>query len=226
MVVHAFVRICCVDFQTIITLAFSGFHMWRLTFYSLNQSYIKVPVFFGSNLIYLPFGVFRFGCFILQYEETAQLLAVTHNLMCLSFVQLVGIPLWTLMDRLPIFGNTGKHMDLLGFTRYGPCPVCTAWSSLLGLGCWRPFYNSMYRERDTLDPSLQLDIVHSIRCTTCLLIDCLYIHHPSCLKSRCNKHVACWQSINTKYTKMQSVQGAELGLFFEAPVDGFCIEHW
>ena len=28
--------ICCIDFQSIITLAFSGFHMWRLTFHSLN----------------------------------------------------------------------------------------------------------------------------------------------------------------------------------------------
>lgn len=64
MLVHAVVRTCCIDFQTMITLPFSRLHMWRLTLYSLNKGYIKVCVFLGSNLIFdLPFGVFRFGCF-------------------------------------------------------------------------------------------------------------------------------------------------------------------
>ena len=191
MLVHAVVCICCIDSQTMLTLPFSRLHMWRLTLYSLNKGYIKVCVFLGQTWLICHLVSSGLGAFILQNQETAQLFVVTHNLMFLSFVQLDGIPLWTSMDRLPIFGNTGKHMDLLEFTRYGPCPVCMAWSSLLGLGCWRPFYNSMYRERDTLDPSLQLDIAHSIRCTTCFLIDSLYVHLRSCLQSRCNKHVKC-----------------------------------
>ena len=104
------------------------------------------------------------------------------------------------------FWKYWKTYGVLGIHKIWPMPSLYSLKLIVGFGVLEALlqlYVPGERYFGPISPAgyRALYKVHKLA----LLLDCLYIHLPSCLKSRCNKHVACWQSIKSKYAKMQSV---------------------